>query len=195
MVARAFAGILAWLIWLAGAPAQAQSVADFYRGKTIAYILAVPDGASWGLYARTFIEHLRNHIPGSTKFKSVRGYKGGAEIDIAIERGEVNGRATTWETWPAAHPDWLRDNKIVHLVQLGPRKLAAIGDGVPLLRDLVSDPQQKAIVDFVGLSRRPAASRQVASASFHEPVRRLHRAGRYLLERGSVRYHAACARR
>src|SRR5262245_65785341 len=51
---------------LAVAPAaQAQSVADFYRGKTIIYNLAVPDGASWGLYARTFIEHLRKHIPGN----------------------------------------------------------------------------------------------------------------------------------
>src|SRR3954453_2271298 len=46
-------------------PAPAQSVADFYRGKTITYNLAVPDGASWGLYARTFIEHLRKHIPGN----------------------------------------------------------------------------------------------------------------------------------
>src|ERR1700752_1978955 len=44
--------------------AQAQSVADFYRGKTITYNLAVPDGASWGLYARPFIEHLRKQIPG-----------------------------------------------------------------------------------------------------------------------------------
>ena len=44
---------------------SAQSVADFYRGKTITYNLAVPDGASWGLYARTFIEHLRKHIPGN----------------------------------------------------------------------------------------------------------------------------------
>src|SRR6187200_2345293 len=46
-------------------PTKAQSVADFYRGKTISYNLAVPDGASWGLYARTFIEHLRKHIPGN----------------------------------------------------------------------------------------------------------------------------------
>src|SRR5205085_8605644 len=44
---------------------EAQSVGDFYRGKTVNYILAVPDGASWGLYARTFIEHLRKHIPGN----------------------------------------------------------------------------------------------------------------------------------
>src|SRR5215213_6161555 len=242
---------------------QAQSVADFYRGKTISYNLAVPDGASWGLYARTFIEHLRRHIPGNptiilqvmpggggvaagnfmfnvaskdgtvigtplstaivfaatdpkevlydprrfswigslavvqdvisvwhtvpaktieeakktelimgatgkgsnsfqdialannllgTKFKSVRGYKGGAEINIAIERGEVHGRSNTWDGWPGAQPDWIRDKKLVHLVQLGPRKLPEIGDDVPLFRDLVSDPEQKAIVDFVGLS-------------------------------------------
>src|SRR5882672_12498739 len=56
---------LATALMLAVIPgAQAQSVADFYRGKTITYNLAVPDGASWGLYARTFIEHLRKHIPG-----------------------------------------------------------------------------------------------------------------------------------
>ena len=239
-----------------------QSVTDFYRGKTITYNLAVPDGASWGLYARTFIEHLRKHIPGNpnvilqvmpggggvaagnhifnvaakdgtvigtplstamvfaatdpgqvmydprkfswigsmavvqdvitvwhtapaktlddakrielimgatgkgsnsfqdvalannllgTKFKPVRGYKGGAEINIAIERGEVHGRSTTWDSWPGSHPDWLRDKKLIHLVQLGPRKLPEIGDDVPLFRDLVSGEQQ-AIVDFIGVS-------------------------------------------
>ena len=254
---------VAALLLAAVAPAKAQqSVADFYRGKTITYNLAVPDGASWGLYARTFIEHLRKHVPGNpnvilqvmpgaggvlasnhifnvavkdgtvigtplstamvfaatepkqvkydprkfswigsmavvqdvitvwhtapaktladakrieltmgatgkgsnsfqdvalannllgTKFKPIRGYKGGADINIAIERGEVNGRATTWESWPSSHPTWLAEKKLVHLVQLGPRKLPAIGDDVPLLRDLVSGEQQ-AIVDFVGVS-------------------------------------------
>ena len=81
----------------------------------------------------------------------MRGYKGGAEINIAIERGEVNGRSTTWESWPGSQPDWLRDKKIIHLVQLGPRKLAEIGDDVPLLRDLVKEGEQRSIVDFVGL--------------------------------------------
>jgi tripartite-type tricarboxylate transporter receptor subunit TctC len=94
---------------------------------------------------------LANNFLG-TKFKPVRGYKGGAEINIAIERGEVNGRSTTWESWPSSQPDWLRDKKIIHLVQLGPRKLAEIGDDVPLLRDLVKEGEQRSIVDFVGLS-------------------------------------------
>ncbi|MBX9773407.1 MAG: hypothetical protein K2Y71_03250 [Xanthobacteraceae bacterium] len=262
---RAFAVSVASVLALAASAQTAkaqQSVADFYRGKTIIYNLAVPDGASWGLYARTFIEHLRKHVPGNpniilqvmpggggvaagnhifnvaakdgtvigtplstamvfaatdpkevmydprkfswigsmavvqdvitvwhtapaktldeakrielimgatgkgsnsfqdvalannllgTKFKPVRGYKGGAEINIAIERGEVHGRSTTWESWPGSHPDWLRDKKLIHLVQLGPRKLPEIGNDVPLFRDLVSGEQQQ-IVDFIGVS-------------------------------------------
>src|SRR5437764_455874 len=65
-VFRALSGATAaTVISLAATAAAAEPVADFYRGKTIAYNLAVPDGASWGLYARTFIEHLRKHVPGN----------------------------------------------------------------------------------------------------------------------------------
>jgi len=46
------------------ARADAQTVVDFYCGKTIKYILAVPEGASWGLYLRTFIKHFRKYVPG-----------------------------------------------------------------------------------------------------------------------------------
>ena len=94
---------------------------------------------------------LANNLLG-TKFKPVRGYKGGAEINLAIERGEVHGRSTTWESWPGSNPDWLRDKKILHLVQLGPKKHPDIGDDVPLFRDLVKEGEERAIVDFVGLS-------------------------------------------
>jgi tripartite-type tricarboxylate transporter receptor subunit TctC len=50
---------------VASAATKAESVADFYRGKTISYNLAVPDGASWGMYARNFVAHLPKHIPGN----------------------------------------------------------------------------------------------------------------------------------
>ena len=86
------------------------------------------------------------------KFKIVLGYKGGNEINLAMERGEVQGRATAWEGWTASNPDWLRDKKVIHLVQLGPKKLPEIGDNVPLLRDLITDSDDLKIVDFLGLS-------------------------------------------
>jgi hypothetical protein len=37
-------------------------------------------------------------------------------------------------------------------VQLGPRKLPEIGDDVPLFRDLVAEGEERAIVDFIGVS-------------------------------------------
>ena len=77
--------------------AKAQSVADFYRGKTITYNLAVPDGASWGLYARTFIEHLRKHIPGNPNIilqvmPGGGGVAAGNHIfNVAVKDGTVIG--------------------------------------------------------------------------------------------------------
>ena len=58
VVAAAFmaAGIL---------PAQAQSVADFYRGKTINVLIGVGVGGEYDLQARMVARHLGKHIPGS----------------------------------------------------------------------------------------------------------------------------------
>ncbi len=58
----AFAAIAA----LAASPATAQqSVADFYKGKTVALLLGTGPGGSYDLYARIFAEHLSRHIPGN----------------------------------------------------------------------------------------------------------------------------------
>ena len=51
---------------LAASPAAAQqSVADFYKGKTVALLLGTGPGGSYDLYARIFAEHLPRHIPGN----------------------------------------------------------------------------------------------------------------------------------
>lgn len=51
---------------LAVSPAAAQqSVADFYKGKTVALLLGTGPGGSYDLYARIFAEHLSRHIPGN----------------------------------------------------------------------------------------------------------------------------------
>lgn len=50
----------------------------------------------------------------------VSGYKGGADMFLAVERGEVEGLcAFDWSTIKAARPDWLRDKKLNLLVQFG----------------------------------------------------------------------------
>jgi tripartite-type tricarboxylate transporter receptor subunit TctC len=47
------------------APAAAQSVAEFYKGKTIAILMGTQPGGSYDLYGRVLGEHLARYIPGN----------------------------------------------------------------------------------------------------------------------------------
>jgi tripartite-type tricarboxylate transporter receptor subunit TctC len=49
----------------AGVPAQAQSVADFYRGKTVNVLIGVGVGGEYDLQARLVARHIGKHIPGN----------------------------------------------------------------------------------------------------------------------------------
>src|SRR5262245_47761309 len=50
---------------LPGGPVAAQSVADFYRGKTITCFIGYGVGGGYDLFARTISRHLPRHIPGN----------------------------------------------------------------------------------------------------------------------------------
>jgi tripartite-type tricarboxylate transporter receptor subunit TctC len=80
------------------------------------------------------------------KLKLVTGYTGGNEINLAMERGEVEARNNTWSSWKATRPDWLRDKKISVIVQSGPR---APDLDAPLVRDLATTDEQRSMVDLV----------------------------------------------
>lgn len=97
------------------------------------------------------IPTLMNHTLG-TKFDVVIGYKGGAEINQAMEQAEVNGRMQYWSGWTAGKPQWLRDNKLIHFVQYGPR-IKELPD-VPSLKDLVKDKKAKQMVTFLESANR-----------------------------------------
>lgn len=103
--------------------------------------------------------YLFNALLG-TKIKVVTGYAGGDAINLAMERGEIDGRASqAWSAWKAVKPDWLRDGKLIPLLQLG---LKPIDDpmlkNVPLLVDLVANPADKALAESytsLGIMGRP----------------------------------------
>ena len=43
-----------------------------------------------------------------TKFKIITGYPGGAEINLAMEKGEVDVRGSnSWSSWKGTRPQWL----------------------------------------------------------------------------------------
>ena len=81
-----------------------------------------------------------------TKFKLIFGYPGGNDMNLAMEKGEIAGRGSNaWASWKATRPNWLRDGKLVHLVQIGLKKAPDLPN-VPLLMDLAkTDADRKAL--------------------------------------------------
>ena len=60
---RALAGAL--LLAFAAPAAAQQSVADFYRGRTVDFIVGYPPGAGYDIYGRTLAQFIGKHIPGN----------------------------------------------------------------------------------------------------------------------------------
>ena len=88
---------------------------------------------------------LLNEILGY-RFKIVRGYQGMAQINIAIERGEIQGNAGIgWATVKALNQSWLDERKIRMLVQYGLVRHRDLAD-VPVVMDLAkTQPDRQAM--------------------------------------------------
>jgi tripartite-type tricarboxylate transporter receptor subunit TctC len=82
-----------------------------------------------------------------TKFNLVTGYQGGADIELAVERGEVQCRAFTIQVFFGREPfpTWRSKGQVRVLVQTG-RKRDARLPNTPLLSELM-DQYQTADVD------------------------------------------------
>ena len=50
---------------LTGAPAMAQSAADFFKGKTLTYVVATSPGGGYDTYARLIAKHMEKYLPVS----------------------------------------------------------------------------------------------------------------------------------
>ena len=95
----------------------------------------------------------------STKFRSIVGYRTGAEMNLAVERREVDGRSTT--NLPALFATRPEGAAAFNpLLQAGLEKSAEFTD-VPLLRELARTPDQKIVFEF--LSRSVSPGRPVAT--------------------------------
>ena len=89
-----------------------------------------------------------NNLLG-TKMKIITGYPGGADINLAMERGEVQGRGSNaWASWKSTKADWLKDGKVDIIVQIGLKKAADLPN-VPLLMDLATNAQDRAALKLL----------------------------------------------
>jgi tripartite-type tricarboxylate transporter receptor subunit TctC len=255
----AMAALVSGMSLMAGAAMAQQSVADFYKGKTITYITTGGPGGSYDTRTRIMSRHLGKHIPGNPnivvqnmvsagsitamnhmynvapkdgtvicmtqriifstpwlapdgvqldkypwlgnvgsdagiimtwhdtpiqkaddlftkemivagtgpgtipvvlnalvgmKFKVITGYKGSADMALAMERGEVMGPGeASWSDIKTSREDWLRDKKIRLILQNGLTKAKDLPD-VPLSRDYVKNPDDLKIFDVFMTQRQ-----------------------------------------
>jgi tripartite-type tricarboxylate transporter receptor subunit TctC len=92
------------------------------------------------------------------RFKIVTGYASGTQINLAMERGEVDGRDNSWASWKTTKPDWVKEHKIVVVARFGP----AVSDlDAPSVEEMVESVDERRIIELVlsgGQLGRPFAA-------------------------------------
>jgi tripartite-type tricarboxylate transporter receptor subunit TctC len=138
-------------------------VTSIEQVKTRQLIVGAPGGTAGVIYATAM-----NGLLG-TKFKIVTGYPGGNEVNLALERGEIDGRGSnSWASWKTTHPDWVKEKKIIVLVQVGLQRAPDLAD-VPLLYELAGNDMDRQVLTF--LSADTAIARALVATPDTPPER------------------------
>src|SRR5215475_6656279 len=102
---------------------------------------------SWGPTSETFITPTLLNALADTRFKIVSGYRGGPDVDLAVERGEVDGRMSSWTLLKTQRAQWLRDGFVVMPFQSGIKSHPELVD-VPLIGSLALTEEGRRIFEF-----------------------------------------------
>jgi tripartite-type tricarboxylate transporter receptor subunit TctC len=92
---------------------------------------------------------LANALLG-TKFNVVLGYTGAADMELAIERREVDGRAAVWQTLHISQPQWFKEGKVRIIVQSVLKRAPQLPD-VPTYVELAKTEEARRIFEFIAL--------------------------------------------
>jgi hypothetical protein len=81
----------------------------------------------------------------------VAGYRGTAELALAIERGEIDGVCGwDWSSFKSQKPDWLRDNKANVLLQVSMDPHPELTKmGVPTVFQFVKGDEDRKVVELI----------------------------------------------
>ena len=85
-----------------------------------------------------------------TKFKIITGYKGGGAMNLALQKGEVEGRGNFYTGYLGVWPEAIRDKQITFLVRLGPERPDI--QYIPQLRDLLKTDRHREMLDILEVS-------------------------------------------
>jgi len=128
-------------VWNASTPVR--TIADAMQREVVVGATSIAQDT--GIFPRAL-----NRVLG-TRFRIVTGYASVGAVDIAMERGEVQGKVgSTWKSLnsgPSAH--WVKDGIASVLVQLGVRKSPDIPADVPLALDLAKTAEDRQVLEVL----------------------------------------------
>ena len=141
------------LNWLGTASVRSYVVAFWHKSpiKSIEDLktkeaIMVTSGRSSMSY---LIPHFMNKTLG-LKMKIITGYKGGGAMNLAIERGEGEGRGNFYSGFTGVRPDWIRDNKLTFVAWMGPPRPEVLK--YTYLRDLMKTKLHKEMYDLLDVN-------------------------------------------
>jgi tripartite-type tricarboxylate transporter receptor subunit TctC len=91
-----------------------------------------------------FMPKVLNHVVG-TKFKVITGYPGSNAGLLAMEKGEVDGATTSWNTLKVSKQPWLEEKAINLVLQYTPSRHPELPN-LPDMVEIGKTPEQKQIL-------------------------------------------------
>lgn len=83
-----------------------------------------------------------------TKIKLITGYQASGAGLLAMERGEIEANAMAYASVATMRPDWIKDQKIRFLAQMGMKPHAKL-KGIPFVLDLAKTPEDRSVLELV----------------------------------------------
>ncbi|HLH98357.1 MAG TPA: hypothetical protein VKW08_24880 [Xanthobacteraceae bacterium] len=112
-------------------------------------VQSISMGATAASSDNAILPFLMNQVLG-TRMRVFTGYLGQNEINLAVERGEVQGNNTGLSNLMANKPDWLKSNKVRILVQFGAERVPVLKD-IPTAVELSPSVADRALFQFYAL--------------------------------------------
>ena len=87
-----------------------------------------------------------------TKFKVIGGYRGLGNMHLAMENGEVHGRAASWASIVGTKKAWITNNLVTNLITITMKREPALPN-VPALGELVTTDEDRSVVRLLTASK------------------------------------------
>lgn len=101
-----------------------------------------------GKFGQTYMNPTFMNYLAGTKFRVITGYRGSADLFIAMQQGEAHGWSGSWAITKTKRGDWLKEGKLIPIVQFSLSKAPDLAD-VPLLMDFAKTGEQRSMVEFM----------------------------------------------